>query len=100
MKKFLLLPLVMLAFNASAKDIEDMTKGEVKAYHAELYEKTMSDTTLENCKKFNRFHRAALKQKKLVLMDIKEGDNFGNARFKCSANVDYNFFDDKSLKYK
>lgn len=100
MKKFLLIPLAMLAFNASAKDIEDMTKDEVKAYHAELYEKAMNDTTLENCKKINRFHSAALKQKKLVLMDVKEGANWGTARFKCSEDIDYDFFSDKSPDYK
>ncbi|EGU30965.1 hypothetical protein VII00023_20512 [Vibrio ichthyoenteri ATCC 700023] len=100
MKKFLLIPLVMLAFNASAKDIQDMSKGEVKAYHAELYEKAMNNTTLENCQKINRFYSAALKQKKLVLMDIKEGSDWAKARQLCSHEVEYDFFADKSLDYK
>lgn len=88
MKKYLvaILPILMLSSNVFAalsysekkalvvekrKDVKDMTKEEVTAKHIELFEVVKAEPTEQNCNAVDVFYTAALKEKKIELMDME-----------------------------
>ena len=83
MKKYLLLAIMVLSFNASAKDVEDMNKEEVRVVHIELYEALMANTTEETCKEFQVFGKKAGSLRKLDILDFEANDRFMSAYDEC-----------------
>ncbi|SKA61354.1 hypothetical protein [Enterovibrio nigricans] len=82
MKKYLLIPILMLSFNAFAevtkddvnamrKEVKAMTKEEVTAKHIELFEAVKADPSEKNCDAFGAFDKASLREKKIDLMDME-----------------------------
>ena len=85
MKKYLLLAVMMLSFNASAKDIEDMTKEEVRVIHIELYEALIANTTEDICKEFDEFRTKAGSLRKFDILDFKASDRTMDANAECNG---------------
>jgi hypothetical protein len=84
MKKYLLLAVMVLSFNASAKDIEDMDKQEVRVVHIELYEALIANTTEEKCKEFDAFGKKAGSLRKFDILDFEANDRFMSAYDECN----------------
>lgn len=81
MKKYLLIPVLMLSFNAFAEvtkedvnamrqEVKGMTKEEVTAKHIELFEAVKADPSEKSCDAFEVFDKASLREKKIELMDM------------------------------
>lgn len=81
MKKYLLIPVLMLSFNAFAevtkddvnamrKEVKGMTKEEVTAKHVELSKIAIAEPNEKNCDAFEVFDKASLREKKIELMDM------------------------------
>ena len=83
MKKYLMLAVIVLSFNALAKDVEDMTKEEVKVIHIELYESVKVNTTEAICEKFDRFDLEASQLKKIKLLDFDAQERQFLVKNKC-----------------
>ncbi|HIF9334057.1 TPA: hypothetical protein ACX6RM_002319 [Photobacterium damselae] len=97
MKKYLLIPVLMLSFNAFAEvkkedviammqEVKSMTKEEVSAKHIALYGELKADVTQETCKTLDVFDRAARQTKKISLLDMKALDRTNDARRTCRNN--------------
>ncbi len=71
MKKYLVLPVLMVSCGVFASDVVDMTKEEVSVKHVELYEAVMANATNDTCKTFNEFDSEARRNKKIELLDTK-----------------------------
>ncbi|WP_337913868.1 hypothetical protein [Vibrio cholerae] len=96
MKKLLLLPVLMLSFNAFAyvskddlnamrKEVKGMTKEAVTAKHIKLYEAVKADASEKNCYDFNVFADAALNEKKIDFMDMEAQKRSFSVRKACIA---------------
>ena len=85
MKKYLLLAVMMLSFNASARDVENMTKEEVKTVGIELYEALKANVTQDTCKAFFEFRKESGKFQKLDMLDFSEQDRFSFSWDECNG---------------
>ena len=98
MKKYLLIPVLMVSFNVFAevteedvtvmrKEVKGMTKEEVTAKHIELFEAVKADPNEKNCDAFGAFHTASRKEKKIELMDFDAQDRVFTAQDDCKVIV-------------
>ena len=82
MKKYLMLPVLLLSFGAVAEvteadiksmrvEVQDMSKEEVTARHIELYAAVKADVNEQTCDAFVVFDKASSKEKKIDLMDME-----------------------------
>ena len=96
MKKYLMLPVLLLSFGAVAEvteadiksmrvEIQDMTKEEATSKHIELLEAVKADPTEQKCDAFNLFNKAARKEKKIVLMDMEAQTRLFAAQDACGV---------------
>ncbi len=94
MKKHLLIPVLILSFNAFAEvtkedvnamrqEVKGMTKEEVTAKHVELFEAVKADPSEKNCDAFDVFDDASLREKKRDLMDMEAQDRSLTAKRAC-----------------
>ncbi len=98
MKKHLLIPVLILSFNAFAEvtkedvnamrqEVKGMTKEEVTAKHIELFEAVKADPSENNCDAFGAFDVASRKEKKIKLMDFDAQDRVFTAQDDCKVIV-------------
>lgn len=98
MKKLLLLPVLMLSFNAFAyvsdddvnamrKEVKGMTKEAVTAKHIKLYEAVKADASKKNCYAFNVFAKASRQEKKIDLMDMEAQKRDFEVIYSCGTSI-------------
>ena len=98
MKKYLMLPVLLLSFGAVAEvteadiksmrvEIQDMTKEEATSKHIELFEAIKVDPTEQNCHALAVFNKAARSEKKIELMDMKAKDRYFAAQKACKYTI-------------
>ncbi len=90
MKKYLVLPVLMVSCGVFASDVVDMTKEEVSVKHVELYDAVTANATENTCKIFDDFDREARRNKKIELLDMDANERTGKIRAAC-RNVGYIF---------
>lgn len=95
MKKYLLIPVLMLSFNAFAEvtkddvnamrqEVKGMTKEEVTAKHIELFEAVKADPSEKSCDAFEVFDLGARKEKKITIIDPQVNKRVLEAKRPCS----------------
>ncbi|EGQ8399441.1 hypothetical protein ACV970_004585 [Vibrio parahaemolyticus] len=98
MKKYLLIHVLMLSFNAFAevteedvtvmrKEVKGMTKEEVIAKHIELFEAVKADPSENNCDAFGAFDTASRNEKKISMMNFDAQDRLFSAQDNCGVIV-------------
>ena len=96
MKKYLMLPVLLLSFGAVAEvteadiksmraEVQDMTNEAVTSKHIELLEVVKKEPTEQNCDAFGAFDTAARKEKKLKLMDMEAQTRLFAAQDECGV---------------
>ncbi|EIK4811116.1 hypothetical protein EM61_020155 [Vibrio parahaemolyticus] len=94
MKKYFLIPVLMLSFNAFAEvtkeevsamrqEVKGMTKEEVTAKHIELFEAVKADPSEKNCHAFEVFDLGARKEKKITIIDPQVNKRVFEAKRPC-----------------
>ncbi|EJG1885593.1 hypothetical protein BS049_RS22955 [Vibrio parahaemolyticus] len=84
MKKYLVLPVLMVSCGVFANDVADMTKEEVSVKHIELYDAVMANANNDTCKTFNDFNHEARRNKKIELLDTDATERSLKARIACN----------------
>ena len=98
MKKYLMLPVLLLSFGAVAEvteadiksmrvEIQDMTKEEATSKHIELLEAVKADPTEQNCEAIAVFDKAARSEKKIELMDMEAQSRYFAAQKACKYTI-------------
>ncbi|EOC1853663.1 hypothetical protein ACI1HS_004450 [Vibrio parahaemolyticus] len=83
MKKYLVLPVLMVSCGVFANDVADMTKEEVSVKHIELYDAVMANANNDTCKTFNEFDSEAIRSKKIGLLDTDATERTLKANNAC-----------------
>ncbi|ANC00449.1 hypothetical protein [Vibrio parahaemolyticus] len=94
MKKYLLIPVLMLSFNAFAEvtkddvnamrqEVKGMNKEEVTAKHIELFEAVKAEPNEKNCHSFEVFDLGARKEKKITIIDPQVNKRVLDAKRSC-----------------
>lgn len=84
MKKYLVLPVLMVSCGVFASDVVDMTKEEVSVKHVELYDAVMANTNDGTCKTYHDFDTKAIRSKKIGLLDTDATERSLKARVACN----------------